>query len=124
MARAWVYEITTGGFYDGFPSVALVGSGYSGRGSSLNRADCVQRKAEGPIPPGLYRAGAARKHPTLGPQAIPLEPHPANEMFGRSAFYIHGDNSRLDRSASSGCIILMRSVRDQIAQGDLIVVVV
>jgi hypothetical protein len=35
-------------------------------------------------------------------------------MYGRSAFLIHGDNFQNDRSASSGCIILPRTVRETV----------
>jgi hypothetical protein len=36
-------------------------------------------------------------------------------MFGRSDFYIHGDNPALNYTASEGCIILARPIREQIA---------
>ncbi|MFA6125072.1 MAG: hypothetical protein WCS75_11525 [Sphingomonas sp.] len=40
-------------------------------------------------------------------------------------FRIHGDNAKLDRSASHGCIILPRAVRERMwASGDRIVEVV
>jgi len=35
---------------------------------------------------------------------IRLKPDPSNEMYGRDAFLIHGDNST--ESGSQGCIIL------------------
>jgi hypothetical protein len=47
----------------------------------------------------------------LGPVALPLTPDPGNEMFGRSAFFVHGDNAQMNHSASCGCIILPREVR-------------
>jgi hypothetical protein len=42
-----------------------------------------------------------------------LDPLPGTDMFGRSLFRIHGDNSA--HNASHGCIILSRKLRDQIA---------
>jgi hypothetical protein len=37
-------------------------------------------------------------------------------MFGRSAFMIHGDNRT--HTASQGCIILRRDLREQIDRSD------
>jgi hypothetical protein len=35
-------------------------------------------------------------------------------MFGRSGFLMHGDNIRLPGTASEGCIILPRDLREAI----------
>ena len=43
--------------------------------------------------------------PHTGLATIILEPDPANQMFGRSGFRIHGDTSEADQTASDGCII-------------------
>ena len=43
-----------------------------------------------------------------------LDPFPSNDMYGRSGFYIHGDNPRGDKSASEGCIILARPIREAV----------
>jgi len=43
-----------------------------------------------------------------------LTPDPANEMYGRGGFLIHGDNGRGNQSSSEGCIILNRNIRNQI----------
>jgi hypothetical protein len=64
-----------------------------------------------------YRATAMtgdKNSPNTGPFTIVLEPEPGTDTCGRSAFRIHGDNSRGDRSASHGCIILPRTVRETI----------
>jgi hypothetical protein len=45
-----------------------------------------------------------------------LTPRPGNQMFGRSAFMIHGDNRT--HTASQGCIILRRDLREQIDRSD------
>jgi hypothetical protein len=50
----------------------------------------------------------------MGNYHIGLTPDPGNDMHGRSGFYIHGDNGKGDRSASEGCIILPRAVRERI----------
>jgi len=111
------YEQSTGGFYDcRWPKPIFMAAGYSGKGGCINQPDCQSVVGIGPIPQGRYRIGAARTHHRLGPVCLPLTPDAGNDMFGRSGFYIHGDNRRGDRSASSGCIILGRVVRDLIAR--------
>lgn len=72
----------------------------------------------GPIPAGTYTIEAPMDDDHVGVFALPLTPDPANEMFGRSAFFIHGDNPELDHSASDGCIILARVFREQINDSD------
>jgi len=46
-----------------------------------------------------------------------LSPHPDNEMFGRGSFRIHGDSIKNPGTASHGCIIAPRSVREKIIAG-------
>ncbi|MGB9255254.1 MAG: hypothetical protein WCC25_10510, partial [Candidatus Korobacteraceae bacterium] len=70
------------------------------------------------LPHGTYTIGPAyddNNHPGKGPVVMPLEPDPANEMFGRDGFLIHGDTAARDHTASDGCIILDIPYRDQIA---------
>jgi hypothetical protein len=43
-----------------------------------------------------------------------LDPDPANEMFGRSAFRIHGAALENPELSSDGCIIQQRSVREAV----------
>lgn len=77
----------------------------------------------GPIPPGRYRIGKAYDHPLLGPVTMNLESLVGTQMFGRSLFRIHGNNSEND--ASEGCIVLPPNIRAAIAKagGDLEVTV-
>lgn len=93
---------------------ALVGMGYSGHMAFANKPDKQQVAGSGPIPRGMYRTSLGIDHPRLGKQAIRLTPASASEVFGRSDFWVHGDNSKGDRSASRGCIILSRTARDWI----------
>lgn len=106
----------------------VLGKGYSGHGDGINNAAMQEVHDIGPIPCGKYRIGPQQTHPKLGPVAMPLQPYPMNEMFGRSAFFLHGDNSKGDRSASHGCIILDRKVRGAVsaaqAMGDDVLEVV
>ena len=56
---------------------------------------------------------------STGPFTLVLAPAPGTETHGRSAFRIHGDSIRLPGTASHGCIILPRPVREAIwASGD------
>ena len=53
-----------------------------------------------------------------GPFVLRLTPAPTNEMFGRDGFLIHGDSIEHPGSASHGCIILPRAIREAIAKSD------
>ena len=69
----------------------------------------------GPLPQGQYTISPAHTVPHLGPCVMALTPDPSNRMFGRSAFYCHGDNQQLNHSGSDGCIVAGPAVRQQIA---------
>lgn len=120
----WTYHQKTGHLRA--PNGSLAGSGYSGHGAGLNNPEMQDDRGIGPIPVGLYSIGPARRPVDhLGPLAMPLAPDPDNEMHGRSAFFIHGDNASGNHSASDGCIILNHSIRQMIdisTDGDLEVV--
>ena len=92
---------------------ALLCRGYSGHGSGRNDPTQEAVKAIGPIPRGVWRVEAPRHHPRLGDSAFPLLPVGHN-AHGRTGFYIHGDNRKADGSASTGCIIAPRFVREAI----------
>lgn len=110
---SFTYVQATGNLYDA--NGVRLGTGYSGRGSGLDNPAAENERAVGPIPCGRYRIGPARKPiDHLGPLAMPLDPDPSNEMVGRSGFFIHGDNAALDHSASDGCVILARPLRQLI----------
>lgn len=110
---SWQFQISTGQLsLDG----ALVDEGYSGDQQDYNNPADVGLKNQGPLPPGTYTIGAPRvpvDH--LGPLAMPLYPSISNNMMGRGAFFIHGDDAAMDHTASDGCIILQRVTRQQIA---------
>lgn len=96
--------------------VTRLGSGYSGQPPYVNDAGAQALRARGPIPAGTYRISWPWDHIRLGPISFFLEPDPSNNMFGRSGFFIHGDNSSGNQSASHGCIILSRAVRGKVAE--------
>lgn len=111
---AWSYSITSGALLD--PSGILIGHGYSGRGEGLNNSSMTNVPDVGPIPVGHYTIGSPFDSDKVGKFALPLTPDPTNIMFGRSLFRIHGDNPELNHTASEGCIILARDIREKIAK--------
>lgn len=107
--------------------LALLAIGYSGAPGYVNNPNAERRLAEGPIPVGMWAVGASVDHPRLGSVSLPLAPVDyrfeagaqretiATSRHGRSAFYIHGDNAKMNQSASRGCIIMPKGVRLAIA---------
>lgn len=105
---------------------ALISRGYSGNGRGLNNPAMQAATGVGPIPRGMWRMIAMT--PTgasTGPYTIVLEAEPGTNTCGRSAFRVHGDNAKLDHSASHGCIILPRAIRERMwTSGDPLIEVV
>ena len=98
---------------------AVLGTGYSGIGAGLNNSAMQHVQGQGPIPQGLYTIEPPKDDAQTGPHSMPLAPDPANQMFGRSAFLIHGDTAAMDHVASHGCIILGPGIRRAIwTEGD------
>jgi Protein of unknown function (DUF2778) len=118
-----VFKITDGSLWaDG----TAIGSGYAGNGDGLNNPNAIPQHAVGPLPIGIYVISAPQNNPHTGPFSLPLIPDPANEMFGRGDFLVHGgltgepcDSPSVTpggtRSASHGCIVTARAVREIIA---------
>jgi hypothetical protein len=107
----WTYRQSTG---DLLLNGKLVATGYSGRESGKNNPKMQDVSNTGPLPRGRYVIGAAYDSKSRGPQCIMLIPDAANQMFGRGDFRIHGDSIKSPGSASHGCIIMPRNVRDRI----------
>lgn len=119
----WTYHQSTGVLtHDG----ETAGTGYSGNGEGMNNPAMQDVRGHGPLPAGSYTIGAPLDPPDhLGPLAMPLTPAPANEMFGRSAFFMHGDNAAMNYSASDGCIVMARAIRQAVlGSGDTALTVV
>lgn len=108
---SWTYHQRTGELWR---NGAKVATGYSGNGKGLNNPDMETVQGVGPIPRGRWYLDGVYNSAKVGPFAIILDPDPSTNTFGRSAFRIHGDNSKGDRSASNGCIILPRAIRDKL----------
>jgi hypothetical protein len=83
----------------------ILGGGYAGNGLGLNNPEAQDQHNVGPLPQGHYLMTALVDSPKTGIATIILDPDPGTEMYGRSAFRIHGDNGRDDQSASDGCIV-------------------
>jgi len=93
----------------------IVSTGYSGQGRGLNNPAMQAATAIGPIPRGKWTITALRlSGASTGPYTLVLVPDEGTDTEGRSEFRIHGDNARLNHSASHGCIILPRAIREAI----------
>lgn len=107
----------------GFVMLTIVQAAYSGHGEGLNNPALDHVASVGPIPRGRWAIGAPRDSNNVGPYALPLEPIDAmgnlalrpDVAHGRSGFLIHGDNLHRNRSASHGCIVMARRIRELIA---------
>lgn len=97
------------------PDGTLLWRGYSGHGEGVNNPALESKPHIGPIPRGLWTIGEAFTHPRLGPVSMRLTMQKGT-TYGRHSFLIHGDNARGDRSASEGCIIMPRIVREAVAR--------
>lgn len=109
----WTYHQRTGELWRNGRKVA---TGYSGHGDGLNNPDMQHVRAVGPLPRGKWHIDGVYNSAKVGPFALVLEPMEGTETFGRSAFRVHGDNSKGDKSASNGCLIFPRAIRDQMWQ--------
>jgi hypothetical protein len=87
--------------HDGVPLLNC----YAGHGSGVNNPALQNQHDVGPLPQGRYTMTDLIDSPHTGLATIILNPDPANQMFGRSGFRIHGDNAAANRTASDGCII-------------------
>lgn len=104
----WTYKISTGEFSNG----AQTFRGYAGAfGQGQNDPGFCHVADSGPIPVGRYAMGTPMDSIRLGPMAVPLAPAPGTETFGRTGFFIHGDNISAPGHGSDGCIVLAISAR-------------
>lgn len=110
-------------------SGAVVGTGYAGRDEGFNNEAMQNVPDVGPLPRGRYTIGPLLSSYTIGNVVLQwcskLIPDPANEMFGRAGFLIHGRKSLTDLSASEGCVVLDHGPRMVVLESldrDLVVV--
>ena len=111
-ALAWAYSQTTGELQQDGKHVA---KGYSGFGPGKNNPEMEQVHNVGPISAGDWKiVGPPVNTEAHGPFVLRLEPAPETQTFGRAGFLVHGDSKEFPGSASQGCVILPRSVREQV----------
>jgi RHS repeat-associated protein len=117
----WQYSQSSGqlNHVSGQTGVTLVGTGYSGHGLGLNNPAMQNVQNVGPIPQGTWTIEPQQNNTTGSGRNLPasmrLSPH---DEINRAGFLIHGDNGRGDQSASTGCIILNREIRNQIGRSN------
>ena len=114
----WTFVQSTGElFHDGLREA----QGYWGYNNpdtgqqGKNNPDLQNIPEVGPIPVGKYTIGSPHDTLTHGPFVLPLQPDAGNQMFGRTGFLIHGDSVVEQGTASRGCIILSRAMKNDIA---------
>ena len=108
----WTYEQASGTMI--YPDGHTIARGYSGHGTGLNNPADEAVHGIGPIPAGEWTIDPVPlAHTACGPLALGLSPVGFG-AHGRSLFRIHGDNAAMNHTASDGCIILSRPVRQAI----------
>ena len=115
----WTYSQSTGAVTDA--AGKLLGTGYSGRDDGYNNPAFQSTENIGPCPQGLWAIGASFTHPLAGPVTMRLSATDSTMAWGRSGgFMIHGDSPQHaadphpSNSASEGCIVLPRALREMI----------
>jgi len=107
----WTYEQATG-YLIAADGTKLEPPGYAGNGEWKNDPSAQDIKDHGPLPQGFYTMSQLiEDDPVTGLYTIVLVPDATNEMFGRSAFRIHGDSEEHPGNASDGCIVQVRANR-------------
>lgn len=92
-----------------FSCVRLTGGnttfvGYAGDEGHWNEPSAETMVRQGPLHCGFYDIGEPYTHERLGPLVMNLTAW--KPLFGRLAFRIHGDNFKMNHTASEGCIVL------------------
>jgi hypothetical protein len=108
----WIYFRGTGELVR---NGVVAGAGYAGCGEGLNNPAMSNVPDVGPLPAGDYTIGKFGAHPDVGLFAAPLQVDARNEMFGRDGFFLHGDNEEMNHTASEGCIVMAREIREAVA---------
>ena len=118
----WIYSQESGKLSWGD---TVVGTGYSGNEEGKNNPAFERTPNVGPIPRGQYEIGPPFDTETHGPFVMKLTASGPTYTYGRSGFLIHGDSVYAPGTASEGCIILARAVRERIAssQDNLLTVI-
>jgi hypothetical protein len=111
-SQAWTYAQKTGELQRDGQHVA---TGYSGAGDGKNNPDMQSVRNTGPIPQGDWTiTGPPLNAAEHGPYVLRLAPKEGTDTFDRSGFLMHGDSKSAPGTASQGCIIMPRTVREQV----------
>ena len=108
----WTYAQKSGDLLQDGQEIA---TGYSGRDNGKNNPAMQAVHNVGPIPQGDWTiAGPPFNTAKHGPYVLRLEPSPATNTFGRDGFLMHGDSIKSPGTASEGCIIMPRVIREKV----------
>lgn len=107
---SWEYKQSSGELWRNGQKIS---QGYSGKGVGKNSVSMEHLRSIGPIPRGKYRIDFPRDSVNTGPYVLPLSPV-GHSAHGRTNFQIHGDSIKSPGTASSGCIIMPRAIREKI----------
>lgn len=112
----WIYHQSSGKLYR---DAAFISAGYSGNGRGKNNPALETAKGIGPIPVGDWIIKEPYNSANTGPYTLPLwaddgKLDDTEARTGRGAFRIHGDSIKNPGTASHGCIILPRAIREMI----------
>lgn len=112
----WKWEQSTGRLSR---NGAFVSAGYSGAGRGKNNPALQNVVGVGPVPKGRWKIINKYDSKSVGPYTLTIWSvdnrfDDRHDETGRSAFRIHGDSIKAPGTASRGCIILPRSIREKI----------
>jgi len=108
----WTYAQNTGELLQDGQHVS---TGYSGASDGKNNPAMENVHNVGPIPRGDWTiTGPPVDSKDHGPYVLKLNPEPSTNTHGRSGFLMHGDSKEHPGSASHGCVILSRPVREEV----------
>lgn len=111
-SQAWTYAQKTGELQQDGKHVA---TGYSGAADGKNNPEKQSVPNVGPIPQGSWTiTGPPANTAEHGPYVLRLTPGEETDTFGRSGFLMHGDSKNAPGTASHGCVIVGRLVREQV----------
>jgi hypothetical protein len=112
---SWVWDQSKGEMHR---NGQLISRGYSGKGRGRNNPALQGVQGIGPIPRGRWLMMGIYDSANVGPRTITLwrvgddKFDDFDQLTGRGAFRIHGDSIRAPGTASKGCIILPRAIRE------------
>ncbi len=111
-AFAWTYTQKTGELQRDGTHIAV---GYSGARAGKNNPEMENVHNIGPIPRGDWTiVGPPVNTAEHGPFVLRLDPAAGTQTFDRNGFLMHGDSIESPGCASQGCVIMPRSVREQV----------